>query len=133
MEQKRYSRKIDLGIAAIYFACFLEIFGLGSNQTPSTIQAANLFALAIPMIVGSTIMAVFFSDFSLHHQWLSKISWVMDVINALGNLIGFFGIYYMFASVSDSGAKYFIVSSLIFLGVGVIWMKILIFFPKKTS
>lgn len=125
---RRRSRNVDLGFAAVCFAGFLEIFGLGANQTAATIRAANIFAVCLPVLVGAALMAALVANES-ETRGLTWGKWVVllfDIVSSLASIGGFLGIHSLFVAVSPDAASGFMTASMVFLAVGVIWQKYLL-------
>jgi hypothetical protein len=112
------SRALDLSFAAVSFVSFLEIFGLGSNQTPTTIRAANHFAVALPLLVGPALLATLLSQMSakVEYGWTRHAILACELVSAAGSIGCYLGIYYLFAAVTADGSRLFIqISSGVFL------------------
>ena len=124
-QKRRRSRNVDLGFAAVCFAGFLEVFGLGTNQTTSTVSAANHFAVCIPLLVGSALLASLVTRYGEEHphRWRAWAVLALDVVGVVGTIGGVIGIHQMFKAVSPIAGTNFIYTCLGLLALGVVWQK----------
>lgn len=102
-------KNFDLGFAAVCFACFLYVFGLGISQTPYSKEAANYFAICIPILLASSILL---NVLTLDHrvrlgQFKKAVFLFLRTATLAAMLMGLLGIHSMFKCISEDSASLF--------------------------